>query len=103
MGHLSAPDRPLRLNVTINHKPPTGVRYSPSFNLLFLCSEARASTAFPTMTVLLDYFRNGKLTTVIANDDMRMSPEEMQQWCARMNQYLAHTGADKKGSLYYLA
>jgi hypothetical protein len=55
------------------------------------------------MTVLLDYFRNGKLTTVIANDDMRMSPEEMQQWCARMNQYLAHTGADKKGSLYYLA
>jgi hypothetical protein len=55
------------------------------------------------MTVLLDYFRNGKRVTVIANDDMRLSPEEMQQWCARMNQYLAYTGADKKGSLYYLA
>jgi hypothetical protein len=54
------------------------------------------------MTVLLDYFRNGKLVTVIANDDMRMSPEEMQQWCARMNQYLVHTGADQKGSKYYL-
>ena len=55
------------------------------------------------MKVLLKYVRNGTATTVIANDDMRLSLDEMRQWRDRMNQYLAHTGADKKGSLYYLA
>jgi hypothetical protein len=91
------------LNVTVYQNPLTVSRRTSSFDLLFFCSESQASTAFSAMKVLLKYVRNGTATTVIANDDMRLSLDEMRQWRDRMNQYLAHTGADKKGSLYYLA
>jgi hypothetical protein len=29
--------------------------------------------------------RNGRPVTIIANDDRRMSPDQMQQWVDRMN------------------
>ena len=40
--------------------------------------------------------RNGRPVTVIANDDLRMSPDQMKQWVDSMN----HTA--QSGSLYHL-
>ena len=40
--------------------------------------------------------RNGRPVTVIANDDLRMSPDQMQQWVDRMNR------AAQSGSRFYL-
>ena len=40
--------------------------------------------------------RNGRLVTIIANDDLRMSPDQMQQWVDRMNR------AALSGSRFYL-
>ena len=40
--------------------------------------------------------RNGHPVTVIANDDLRMSPDQMQQWVDRMNR------AAQSGSRFHL-
>lgn len=56
------------------------------------------------MAVLLRYTnRNGQPVVVIANDDMRLSRAEQEQWRDTMNRYLERTGARAKGSEYYIA
>ena len=47
---------------------------------------------------LLTWFdpSNGRTITVIANDDLRMSPDQMQQWVDSMNR------TAQSGSLYRL-
>jgi hypothetical protein len=40
--------------------------------------------------------RNGRPVTVIANDDLRICPERMQQWVDSMNR------TAQSGSLYHL-
>ena len=45
---------------------------------------------------------NGRTITVIANDDLRKSPDQMQLWVDSMNQQLVSSGAYAKGSRYYL-
>lgn len=45
---------------------------------------------------------NGRTITVIANDDLRKSPDQMQLWVDSMNQQLVSSGAYAKGSRYHL-
>ena len=45
---------------------------------------------------------NGRTITVIANDDLRLSPDRMQVWVDSMNQQLVTSGAYANGSRYYL-
>ena len=45
---------------------------------------------------------NGRTITVIANDDLRQSPAQMQRWVDSMNQHLVTSGAYANGSRYYL-
>ena len=53
---------------------------------------------------LLTWFdpTNGRTITVIANDDLRKSPAQMQLWVDSMNQHLMSTGAYANGSRYHL-
>jgi hypothetical protein len=53
---------------------------------------------------LLTWFdpTNGRTITVIANDDLRQSPAQMQLWVDSMNQHLVSTGAYANGSRYHL-
>jgi hypothetical protein len=53
---------------------------------------------------LLTWFdpSNGRTITVIANDDLRQSPAQMQLWVDSMNRHLVSTGAYANGSRYYL-
>jgi hypothetical protein len=53
---------------------------------------------------LLTWFdpTNGRTITVIANDDLRQSPAQMQLWVDSMNQHLMSTGAYANGSRYHL-
>ena len=53
---------------------------------------------------LLTWFdpTNGRTITVIANDDLRQSPAQMQLWVDSMNQHLVRTGAYANGSRYHL-
>jgi hypothetical protein len=44
----------------------------------------------------------GRSITVIANDDLRKSPDQMQLWVNSMNQQLISSGAYANGSRYYL-
>ena len=45
---------------------------------------------------------NGRTITVIANDDLRLSPASMQLWVDSMNQQLVISGAYANGSHYHL-
>ena len=45
---------------------------------------------------------SGKKTTVLANDDLRLAPDQMQIWIDSMNQYLVRSGAYANGSRYHL-
>jgi hypothetical protein len=45
---------------------------------------------------------NGRTITVIANDDLRLSPARMQVWVDSMNRHLVSTGAYANGSRYHL-
>jgi hypothetical protein len=45
---------------------------------------------------------NGRTITVIANDDLRLSPARMQLWVDSMNQHLVTSGAYANGSRYHL-
>jgi hypothetical protein len=53
---------------------------------------------------LLTWFdpTNGRTITVIANDDLRQSPAQMQLWVDSMNRHLVSTGAYANGSRYHL-
>jgi hypothetical protein len=53
---------------------------------------------------LLTWFdpSNGRTITVIANDDLRQSPAQMQIWVDSMNRHLVSTGAYANGSRYHL-
>jgi len=53
---------------------------------------------------LLTWFdpSNGRTITVIANDDLRQSPAQMQLWVDSMNRHLVSTGAYANGSRYHL-
>jgi len=53
---------------------------------------------------LLTWFdpTNGRTITVIANDDLRKSPAQMQLWVDSMNRHLVSTGAYANGSRYHL-
>jgi thiamine biosynthesis lipoprotein ApbE len=53
---------------------------------------------------LLTWFdpTNGRTITVIANDDLRQSPAQMQLWVDSMNRHLVTSGAYANGSRYHL-
>jgi hypothetical protein len=53
---------------------------------------------------LLTWFdpTNGRTITVIANDDLRQSPAQMQLWVDSMNRHLVSTGAYANGSRYHV-
>jgi hypothetical protein len=53
---------------------------------------------------LLTWFdpTNGRTITVIANDDLRQSPAQMQLWVDSMNRHLVSSGAYANGSRYHL-
>lgn len=54
------------------------------------------------MKALLRFTYNDKQVVTIANDDMRLTIPELQEWCDRMNNYLVSTGGDKRDAHYYL-
>jgi len=45
---------------------------------------------------------SGKKTTVLANDDLRLAPDQMQIWIDSMNRYLVQSGSYANGSRYHL-
>ena len=73
------------------------------------CYNTISSTDTDPMTsnlnrALLTWFdpSNGRTITVIANDDLRLSPDQMQCWVDSMNQQLVTSGAYANGSRYHL-